>query len=260
MPGVRVRLARFRSPWWRRWSMLGVAGGALALVFVALGAWARFAPLPALPEPTPTPVAATPDLRTFERVGSDPRTLAVIAQRNPLSPTRADFVRNVEVVQESRQADTGAADKAKRLENAKAALQTLRLVAILRLRDDWVALFEPAVRKAEDDLLSLRVGDTWQGWTIGAISRGEVRMGFEGHEERVELKPDPKRASAKAAPPRGRIEVEAKPVTKGREVKVDPPLSPSEARERLLGAARDESERVKKLAEDLLKDLEREDE
>lgn len=260
MPSARLNLSQFRSAWWRRPSMFGVVGGALAIATLGASAWVRISPLDRLPEPaTPSPIALPP-MRTFDRASPDARALAAISQNNVLAESRSDFVRDVAIAQDTPAEDPNANDRAKRRDAAISALRTLRLVAILRLQDEWIALFEPSSRKAEDDLLSLRVGDTWQGWTIGSITRDEVRLGFEGHEERVELKPGAGRPIAKNAPPRGRIEVQSSPVTKGREIRVDPAISRSEARERLLGATREESERVRKLAEDLLKDLERENE
>lgn len=258
MPSARLHLNAFRSAWWRRPSMLGIVGGAIALVAIGASVWVRVSPLERLPEPSSSPVGALPEMRSFDRVAPDARTLAAISQNNVLAESRADFVRDVAVAQQAPAEDPNASDRAKRRDAAIAALRTLRLVAILRLQDRWIALFEPSVRKAEEDLLSLRVGDTWQGWTISAITRDDVRLGFEGHEELLELKPGSGKPTARNAPPRGRIQVESSPVTRGREVRVDPAISTSEARERLLGATRGESEKVRRLAEDLLKDLERE--
>lgn len=260
MPSARFNLKQFRSAWWRRPSMFGIVGGALAILALGASAWVQMSPLERLPEPATASPSALPDMRSFDRESPDSRVLAAIAQNNLLSESRADFVRDVAVAQETTTEDPNANDRSKRRDAAISALRTLRLVAILRLQDEWIALFEPSARKAEEDLLSLRVGDTWQGWTIGSITRDDVRLAFEGHEERVELKPGSGKPTARNAPPRGRIEVQSTPVTKGREVRVDPAISRSEARERLLGATREESDRVRKLAEDLLKDLERENE
>lgn len=259
MPTARLRLSEFRAPWWRRPAMLGVAGAAVALACVAGAAWLRVAPLRALPEPAAPGLASTGAMRSFDRVAPDARTLAAIAQNNPMSSTRSDFVREAPAVAAAPTEDTSARDRQKRLDDARRDLQTLRLVATMRVRDEWIALFEPAVRKAEDDLLSLRVGDEWRGWTVSAIARSEVRVAFDGQTERLELKPDSKRSQAKTPAPRGRVQVETRPVA-ARRVTVDPPISRSEARERLLGATRDESDTVRELAEELLEELEREGE
>lgn len=260
MPSARLNLKQFRSAWWRRPSMYGIVGGALALVALGASAWVQMSPLQRLPEPSAPSSGELPEMRSFDRAPPDSRSLAAISKNNLLSESRADFVRDIAIAQQTTAEDPNANDRAKRRDTAISALRTLRLVAILRLQDQWIALFEPSARKAEEDLLSLRVGDTWQGWTISSITRDDVRLGFEGHEERVELKPSAGRPTARNAPTRGRIEVQSSPVTKGREVRVDPAISRSEAREHLLGATREETERVRKLAQDLLKDLEREDE
>ncbi len=256
MPATRVRVSQFRGVWWKRPAMVGVAGGAVLAVGLLFAAWASFAPRPAIPEGVATAPDAIPDMRSFVRARADASTLAAIAQNNPLAATRTDFTREVAAVEPEEVQDTGERQRLKRLEDAKSALSTLRLVAILRVSDEWIALFEPAVRKAEDDLLSLRVGNEWQGWTISSIARSEVRLGFEGHTEVVKLNPLVQNTRAKD-PPRGRLQVETRPL-KGREVEFEPAISRSEARRRLLGATRTETERVQKLAEELLKELEKE--
>ncbi|MGP1309782.1 MAG: hypothetical protein ACTS27_06260 [Phycisphaerales bacterium] len=256
MPSTRLRIARFRSPVLRRPAMLGVAGGAIAAIALAFAAWERFAPDERFAEPRPDPVAAVPEMTKFGRGPASESALSIIASQNVLSSERRDFTREVAQADDQQPVDAGADERAKRLEDAKRDLQTLRLVAILRLRDDWVALFEPSARRSDEDLLSLRVGDVWQGWTIGSIARDTVTLGFEGHVEKVDLKPNTAR-TAKKAEPRGRLVVQSQPATGGR-VTIDSPISRREARERLLGATRDESERVRRLAEELLEDLERE--
>jgi hypothetical protein len=256
MPATRVRIAQFRGVWWKRPSMIGGAGGVVLVVCLAFAGWASLAPRASLAQGVETSPEPVPELRSFVRSRADARTLAAIAQNNPLSASRTDFTREVAVAEAEEVQDTGERDRLKRLEDAKSALSTLRLVAILRLSDQWIALFEPSVRRAEDDLLSLRVGNEWEGWKITSIERSEVRLGFEGHTETVKLNPLAQSAKAKD-PPRGRLQVETRPL-KGHEVKIDPAISKSEVRQRLLGAAREESERVRKLAEELLKELDKE--
>ncbi len=256
MPATRVRVSQFRGVWWKRPAMVGAAGGAALLVGLVLAAWAALAPRHTLPAGVETVPEAIPDLRSFVRSRADARTLASIAQNNPLAATRTDFTREVAAAEPETVQDTGERQRLKRLEDAKSALSTLRLVAILRVNGEWIALFEPSVRKAEDDLLSLRVGNEWQGWKIASIERSEVKFGFEGHTEVVNLNPMAQRTRSKD-PPRGRLQVETRPL-KGHEVQLEPAITRTEARQRLLGATRKESERVQKLAEELLKELEKE--
>lgn len=258
MPTTRLHISGFRAAWWKRPAMIGVAGGVVLVAALACAAWAALAPRAPIGGGDAPSAASLPELRSFSRAAPDHDALAVIARQNPLSATRTDFTREVQVAEAAAPAqDTGERDRLKRLEDARRALSTLRLVAILRVSEQWIALFEPSVRKVEEDLLSLRAGDVWEGWEIVSIDRQEVRLTFEGHPERVELKPMARKTPTKAAP-KGRVIVETRPA-RGREVTVDPPISASEARQRLLGAAREESDRVREMAEDLLKDLEKED-
>lgn len=256
MPTTRLRIAQFRSVWWKRPSMIGVAGGVVLAAALLFTAWAALAPRTRLPEGVATNPGPIPQMRSFARSRADEGALASIAQNNPLAASRTDFTREVVAVEPEAVQDTGERDRMKRLDNARSALATLRLVAILRVSDQWVALFEPSVRKAEEDLLSLRVGNEWQGWEITSIERSEVRLGFEGHTEIVKLNPLAQQAKSKE-PPRGRLQVETRPL-KGREVTIDPAISKSEVRQRLLGAASEESARVRDLAEELLKELDKE--
>lgn len=259
MPSVALRFSGLRRPWWKRPATLGLGALALCLSPLLLAGWLSVSPERGLPEGDGASAAPGRALRDFRRSSIEADALASIARGNVLSAARSEFTRAEEpVVAQAPQQDRGAGEAARRLEEAKRDLATLRLVAVLRVGGEWIALFEPERRLAHEDLLSLKVGDEWQRWSVSSITRDTVRVGFEGHSETLNLRPrmgPPARASGQA-PPRGRIQVESRP-TPSQPVRVDPPLQRSEARQRLIESAKGESERVRALTEELLKSLER---
>lgn len=259
MPSLTLRLSSLRPPWWKRPGALGAIATGLCVTPLLLAAWLALAPQNRLPEGDAPGAPPILTLRDFDRNGLNPEAFAMIARGNVLSGTRSEFTRMEEAaVAQAPAPDRGASEAAKRLENAKRDLATLRLVAVLRVGGEWIALFEPERRAAHEDLLSLRVGNVWQNWSVGAITRDTVRMGFEGHSETIQLRPNTGRTTRAATPtpPRGRIQAESRPVD-GAPVRVDPPISRSDARRLLLDSVSGESARVRALTEELLKSLDR---
>lgn len=259
MPSVTLRLSSLRPPWWKRPGALGVIATGLSAMPLLLAAWFTLAPERRLPEgdaPGSPPALA---LRAFDRDRLNPEAPTLIARGNVLSVARSEFTRVEEAaVAQAPAQDRGASEAAKRLENAKRDLATLRLVAVLRVGGEWIALFEPERRAAHEDLLSLRVGNVWQDWSVDAITRDTVRVAFEGNAETIQLRPNTGRTTRAAtpAPPRGRMQAESRPVD-GAPVRVDPPISRSDARRLLLDSVSGESARVRALTEELLKSLDR---
>lgn len=260
MPSVALQLSRLRRPWWKRPTTIGAAAIALCASPLLLAGWFAVAPQRGLPEGDEPAPASMTAMRDFRRAPLDADAIASIVRGNVLSSNRSEFSRPEEtVVVQAPQQDRGAAEAAKRLEDARRDLATLRLVAVLRVGGEWIALFEPERRQAHEDLVSLKIGDVWQKWSVASITRDTVRVGFEGHTETLILRPrapGPARAAGQT-PPRGRIQAESRPVTND-PVRPEPPLSRGEARQRLLESTRGESERVRALAEELLRSLERE--
>ncbi|TVQ59591.1 MAG: hypothetical protein EA379_10435 [Phycisphaerales bacterium] len=254
MARTRLHLERFQEPMWKR---PGAMQGAL-LLLAALPLLAalvlRVQPGASAPRIEQVPAPTGLALQSIERTEAPLRALDLIASRNMFSPLRTDWTLADagETVVETAPSDTDARRLA-RLKEANEALDKLTFMATMRIDDHWSAYFDAPGRASHDDLLLLSVGDTYQGWTLVRVARDGATFGFETVERNIDLMPRVRRPTgrpATAPAPRGRSLVEVREPTADAGVRVEPPISRTEAERRIAEALGDDA-RLRRLASEL---------
>ena len=257
MARMRLHLDRFHPPAWKRpgvWQGALVALAALPL----LGALAlRVQPGARAPEIVQIPPSGDLALRPIDRAPASSE-LDLIVSRNLFSPSRAEWVivRPQEAVAETSARDADARRQA-RLKEAQEALDKVVFLATMRVGDHWSAYFDVPGRTAADDLLSLSVGDVYQGWTVLGVSRDGAKFGYEDVERSISLVPRVRAQTGRPAQPvnpgRSRVEVR-EPTASAGGIVPEPPLSRREAQRRVTEAVGDDK-RLQELASELFESL-----
>lgn len=229
----------------------------LAVVPLVWAAWLRVGPAPRAPEtPADTAPGEASAYFTPLRETPTPAAMDAIASGNLFAPTRTDWAE--QAVAEAGGVDAeqapGARQRQAALQEAEAELDKLEFRAVMRVGDDWTALFDSIERAPFDDLISLHEGDAYKSWTVLGISRDSIRMGFEGDERSLDLRPrTDKPGSKKATQVRtGRSRVVVRPAEG---VRVEPPITIDEAERRLRDTLKDDDAETLRRLDNLLKDL-----
>lgn len=261
MARARLHLDQFAPPRWKRsavWQtgMIGLAALTLLTAFVL-----RVAPGARAPSAKHEGGAPSASLRPIVRAEPPLNELDLIAARNLFNRSRTDWSGVGAPVAEAPR-DTGASRLAQ-LKAMNEALDKLVFMATMRVGDRWRALFDSPERAPYDDLVALGVGDEYKGWTLVAITRDNAVFGFESVQRAVSLDPKVRRAGAAGGrpqqpPQRGRSQIEVREPSARGGVADEPPISLEEAARRVSEAV-GEDEKLRQLANELLKSLDDDD-
>lgn len=262
MRRARLHLEDWTPRLHRRAGFWQAVGASLALIPLAWAAWLRLGPSPELPgSPPPGSLGEARAYFTPQRESASAAALETIAGGNLFAPSRSDWALAT-VAEADAEGEAAAApgerQRAAALKAAEEELDRLQFRAVMRVGERWTALFDSAERGPADDLIALRQGDTYKGWSVMGISKDGVRLDFDGHGRALELMPRPsKEASTRAIRAKtGRSRVEVRPVDG---VTVEPPISLDEAERRLRESMEGDDPETLKRLDDLLKDLRDED-